>query len=140
MKIGNIILIIIGIAGLIGVRFLEDRIFYDPFIAYFQHLNTATFPSFEWGKIIAHYLFRFALNLGFSLVVVQGFFGNKKWTKQAGILILIFFLITFPIYLYCIFSAFSWGELLAFYMRRFVIQPLILLLIIPMFYYRKKIS
>ncbi|PIE50413.1 MAG: exosortase F system-associated protein [Flavobacteriales bacterium] len=139
MKKTNVLLILLGILGLIGVRFLEDRIFYDPFIRYFQDSDAQTsFPVFDSMKIILHYLFRFGLNLIFSLVVIQGFFGNKKWTKQAGILIILFFIITFPIYLYCIYSEFSWGELFTFYMRRFVIQPLILLLIIPIFYYRKQ--
>nr|WP_295221722.1 exosortase F system-associated protein [uncultured Chryseobacterium sp.] len=50
------------------------------------------------------------------------------------------FLITFPIYLYCIYDRFETGYLFSFYMRRFVIQPLILLLIIPMFYYRKHLD
>ncbi|WP_280703935.1 exosortase F system-associated protein [Chryseobacterium sp. BIGb0186] len=57
---------------------------------------------------------------------------------QGAILILIIFAITFPIYLYCISDKFEIGRLFSFYMRRFVIQPLILLLIIPLFYYRKQ--
>ena len=50
----------------------------------------------------------------------------------------IVFAITLPIYLYCIHTKFEIGYLFSFYMRRFVIQPLILLVIIPLFYYRKK--
>lgn len=141
MKIKNIALILIGIVGLIGIRFLEDKIFYDPFIEYFHnHDLKKTFPDFQSTKIIFHYLLRFSLNFIFSLIVIYGFFDNKKWTKEGGILMVLFFVITFPIYLYCIFSEFSMGELFSFYMRRFVIQPVILLLIIPLFYYRKKMN
>ena len=57
---------------------------------------------------------------------------------QAVVLMLLVFAITFPIYLYCIHTKFEIGYLFSFYMRRFVIQPLILLLIIPLFYYRKQ--
>ncbi len=53
----------------------------------------------------------------------------------ACVLMLLVFLITFPIYLYLVYTEFDSGLLLAFYVRRFVIQPIILLLIIPMFYY-----
>lgn len=138
MKIINWLFIIAGISGLIGVRALEDQIFYDPFLNYFHEANkNMVFPDFDWGKLIVNYLFRFILNLLFSSVVIYFWFKNKKWAVQGGALILIIFGITFPIYLYCIYTHFEIGYLFSFYMRRFVIQPLILLLIIPMFYYRR---
>ena len=139
MKILNWLIVILGIFGLIGVRILEDKIFYDPFLNYFHAANKSTqIPDFEWIKLILNYLFRFSLNLILSAIVVHFIFNNKKWTIQAVVLMLIVFAITFPIYLYCISTNFEIGHLFSFYMRRFVIQPLILLLIIPMFYYRKK--
>ena len=36
MKILNFILVFAGILGLISVRFLEDKIFYDPFLEFFK--------------------------------------------------------------------------------------------------------
>ncbi|MBL7880393.1 MAG: exosortase F system-associated protein [Chryseobacterium gambrini] len=141
MKNLNWVLVILGVLGLVSVRILEDRIFYDPFLNYFHEANkNISFPSFEWGKLISGYLFRFILNLLFSCVVIHFWFKNKLWTIQGAILITIIFAITFPIYLYCIYDRFEIGYLFSFYMRRFVIQPLILLLIIPMFYYRKQIN
>ncbi|WP_042720154.1 exosortase F system-associated protein [Flavobacterium sp. B17] len=141
MKILNWLLIIAGISGLIGVRALEDHIFYDPFLNFFHEADrNMPFPDFEWGKLIVNYLFRFILNLFFSCVVIHFWFKNRKWTVQSAVLILIIFGITFPIYLYCIYTQFEIGYLFSFYMRRFVIQPLILLLIIPMFYYRRYTS
>lgn len=139
MKNLNWILVILGILGLISVRILEDRIFYDPFLNYFHEANkNLPFPDFEWGKLIPGYIFRFILNLLFSCVVIHFWFRNKQWTIQGAVLITIIFAITFPIYLYCIYDRFEIGYLFSFYMRRFVIQPLTLLLIIPMFYYRKQ--
>lgn len=133
------ILVILGILGLISVRILEDRIFYDPFLNYFHEANkNLPFPDFEWGKLIFGYIFRFILNLSFSCIVIHFWFRNKQWTIQGAVLITIIFAITFPIYLYCIYDRFEIGYLFSFYMRRFVIQPLTLLLIIPMFYYRKQ--
>lgn len=141
MKNLNWVLVILGILGLVSVRILEDRIFYDPFLNYFHEANkNIPFPSFEWGKLILGYIFRFVLNLLFSCIVIHFWFKNRQWTFQGAILITIIFAITFPIYLYCIYDRFEIGYLFSFYMRRFVIQPLILLLIIPMFYYRKQIS
>ncbi|AZB21090.1 exosortase F system-associated protein [Kaistella haifensis] len=138
MKILNWIIVILGIFGLIGVRMMEDRLFYDPFLDYFHLANKdAVFPDFVWFKLVLNYLFRFLLNLILSAVVVHFIFKNKQWTVQAMVLMLIVFAITFPLYLYAISTKFEIGYLFSFYMRRFVIQPLILLLIIPMFYYRK---
>lgn len=141
MKIVNILFIILGVAGLIGVRMFEGQLFYDPFLKYFQEANVHTeIPSFVWGKLIVSHLFRFVLNLAFSALIVHFIFKNTLWTKQAIFLMTLVFLITFPIYLYCISTDFSLGYLFSFYMRRFVIQPLILLLIIPLFYYRKHLN
>jgi len=138
MKILNWIIVILGIFGLIGVRMMEDRLFYDPFLDYFHLANKdAVFPDFVWFKLVLNYLFRFLLNLILSAVVVHFIFKNKQWTVQAMVLMLIVFAITFPLYLYAISTKFEIGYLFSFYMRRFVIQPLICLLIIPMFYYRK---
>ena len=141
MKLLKWILVAMPILGLIGVRFLEDQLFYDPFQAYFHLSNKhALFPDFNWVPLILNYLFRFGLNLVLSAAVIYLIFRNKQWTVQAIVLMLIVFAITFPIYLYCIHTKFEIGYLFSFYMRRFVIQPLILLLIIPMFYYRKHVQ
>lgn len=141
MKVLYWFLVVCGIFGLVGVRILEDRIFYDPFLNYFHEADkTLSFPEFEWGKLILSHVFRFILNLFFSCVIIHFLFKNKEWTVQGAILITLIFAITFPIYLYCIYDRFETGYLFSFYMRRFVIQPLILLLIIPLFYYRKKMG
>ncbi len=140
MKILNWLLVIAGICGLVSVRIFEDTLFYDPFLNYFHEANqNIDFPSFEWGKLIGGYLFRFALNLLFSCLIIYGLFRSRSWTIQGLIMMVIVFAIAFPIYLYCIHDKFETGYLFSFYMRRFVIQPLIILLIVPMFYYRKKV-
>lgn len=140
MKILNWFLVFIGIAGLIAVRMLEDKIFYDPLLTYFlKSKYELVFPDFDWGKLILSHLFRFFLNLFFSCVIIHFLFKNKEWTIQGAALITIVFAITFPIYLFCLYDKFETGYLFSFYIRRFVIQPLILLLIVPLFYYRKQV-
>jgi exosortase F-associated protein len=141
MKILNWVLVFAGIIGLISVRFLEDKIFYDPFLEYFRgDYKLATIPEFETVKLVASLLLRFLLNLFFSAIVVHFIFLNKIWTLQAVLLMAIAFVFFFPIYLWCIISKMEIGYLFTFSIRRFVIQPIILLLIIPIFYYRKKLE
>ncbi|WP_079240115.1 exosortase F system-associated membrane protein [Chryseobacterium indologenes] len=141
MKILSWFVVLAGVCGLIGVRALEGTLFYDPFLDYFHEANKhIEFPVFEWGKLITGYVFRFILNLLFSCLIIYGLFKNKEWTLQGAVMMIVVFAITFPIYLYCIHSKFEIGYLFSFYMRRFVIQPLIILLIVPMFYYRKQMA
>lgn len=139
MKFLNWLFVIIGVAGLIGVRVLEDRLFYDPFLDYFHLANKkAALPAFDWPPLILSHLFRFGLNFLFTLLIVHFIFKKKEWTFQAAVLLLLVFLITLPLYMYCVYNKFQIGYLFSFYIRRFVIQPLVVLLIIPMFYYRKQ--
>ena len=141
MKILNFILVFAGILGLISVRSLEDKIFFDPFLEFFKaDYKVAQVPDFIWGKLMLSHFFRFALNLIFSAIVVHFMFLNKKWTIQAVVLMAVAFLFFFPIYLWCLYSKMEIGYLFTFSLRRFVIQPIILLLIIPIFYYRKKLG
>lgn len=131
--------VVLGIFGLISVRMMEDTLFYDPFLDYFHEANrNAEIPTFTYGKLILSHLFRFGLNLFFSAVIIHFLFLNKKWTVQAAALMILVFLLMLPIYIYCISTHFEVGYQFSFYVRRFVIQPLILLLLVPMFYYRKK--
>ena len=135
------IIVFCSFLGLIFVRGLEDQIFYDPFLDYFKSADhNALFPNFVWGKLVLSYLFRFGLNLLFSLLIIHFIFQNLEWSKQSFYLILLVFVIVFPLYLWCISNRFQVGYLFSFYLRRFVIQPLTLLLLIAIFYYRKKIN
>ena len=140
MKHWNWIGAALCVAGLIGVRYLENVLFYDPFLKYFASTSSnPAFPQFEWTRLIGSHLFRFLLNLIFSLGIVHFLFLNKKWTFQAMVLITLSFVLFFPIYLYSVYTEFSFGNLFSFYIRRFVIQPLPILLIVPLFYYRKNL-
>ena len=133
------LLVALCILGLVGVRVLESKIFYDPFLDYFANTGNSAFPQFEWGRLIGSHIFRFLLNLIFSLGIVHFLFLNKKWTFQAMVLITLSFILFFPIYLYSVYTEFSFGNLFSFYIRRFVIQPLPVLLIVPLFYHRKNL-
>ncbi len=141
MKIVRWLLVFVGICGLMSVRMVENQLFYDPFLSFFKEANPGiSFPEFDWFPLIINYISRWSLNLLFSLMIIHFLFNNKIWTFQAALLMLIFFVITFAVYLYCIYTQFETGYVFSFYMRRFVIQPLVLLLIVPLFYYRMKIK
>ena len=138
MKLFNWFLVAIGVAGLIAVRIFEDKIFYDPFLQYFHETGSMSgWPVFLWGKLIVSYCFRFGLNLFFSTLIVHFLFLDQQRTIQALVMMVLVFVVTFPMYLWCIYTKFEMGDLFSFYLRRFVIQPLTVLLVVPIFYYRK---
>ena len=138
-RITNIFLVSLGIGGLIYIRYAESNLFYDPFLDYFHQVGQyPTFTTFNWGQLIISHFLRFGLNLIFSSIIIHFIFNKIKWTLYGGILMSLVFGVTLLIYLYCLYTQFEVGFQFSFYIRRFVIQPLILLLIIPTFYYLKK--
>lgn len=135
------LLVVLGIVGIVGVRVVEDALFYDPFLDFFRGIaSTNNFPEYNLWKLILSHVFRFILNLVFSALILQGFFKNSVWTKQGILLMLIVFAFVLPLYIYCVVTQFSVGELFSFYVRRFLIQPLVLIVLVPMFYYRKNLE
>lgn len=120
------------------VRAFEDRLFYDPFSAYFKndYLNLE-FPDFETWRLFASMTLRYLLNTVFSLAIIQVLFEDFPLTQFAAVLYAVFFTI-----LICAFFAIiNWGEehqhFVLFYVRRFLIQPLLVLLFVPAFYYQR---
>lgn len=137
-KTVRILLFLIFMAGLIGVRVVEDELFYDPFLNYFRFEGLRPYPQIQWLPLILHHLLRYGLNVLCSCGIVYALFGERKKVKETAVLMLAVFGVVFPIYLWCLATHMEIGELLTFYIRRFVIQPILLLLIIPIFYFQKK--
>lgn len=139
LKMLRWMLVVVGIIGLISVRASEDLLFYDPFLAFFKlEIQPETFPEFDWWPLAVSYLLRFLLNLFFSLVIIHFIFLRPLWTFQALVLMVVSQVLFTLIYFYLIREEFNAGYLFSFYVRRFVIQPLVLLVIIPLFYFRWK--
>lgn len=129
--------VLLGIAGLVGVRVLEDKLFYDPFLEYFRVSDEyLPFPSFDWGRLILNHLFRFFLNLTCSLVILHFLFLNKVWTLQGFFLIVIFFVVFFFVYLLMLREEVYDYNTILFYLRRIVIHPIYMFVILSIFYYR----
>ena len=132
------ILAAVLIFGLILVRKYEDNLFYDPFLAFFKgdFLNKE-FPEYDLARISIHIIFRYLLNSILTLGIIGLLFWSWKYVKFTALVLLGFLLILLPLYLFMIESEFSIGENLGFYIRRFLIQPMVLLILIPAFYYQK---
>lgn len=124
---------------LVLVRAFEEQLFYDPFIKYFKadYLNASP-PSFDAFKLVLHHLFRFGLNTMLSIAILKLFFVKQSIVKPAFILFTLAFLLLMPIYLFALKHWLENNYLPVFYLRRFLIQPLLLFVFLFAFYYQAK--
>ncbi|WP_035656050.1 exosortase F system-associated membrane protein [Flavobacterium filum] len=121
------------------IRFFETQLFYDPFIAYFKSdYLQLPFPEFSFFKLISYTLLRYVLNAGLSLAIIYLLFKDVRLTKFAFLLyiILVFLLLIALTILLFFFDEKS--NFILFYVRRFLIQPLFLVLFVPAFYFQKR--
>lgn len=132
----QIIGIVFLVIALVLVRAFASQLFYDPFIDYFKndYLHT-NFPDFLTGKLVISLILRYALNTVLSLGIIYLLFQKKHLFFSIK-----FYVLSFVILLILFFIAlnfFNTDYLFLFYVRRFLIQPLFVLVLLPAFYYQK---
>jgi exosortase F-associated protein len=78
------------------------------------------------------------LNTIVSLAIIYALFSDFELTKFAAILYLIFFIVLITAFFALLnFSDYN-NNFMLFYVRRFLIQPIFVLLFIPAFFYQKQ--
>ena len=131
--------IIVAFFLLICIRFFEDKLFYDPFLEFFKSdYQNKPLPNFEGFKLIINIFFRYFLNALLSVLIVYLLFKNTIHVKVASILYVFLFVVFIAILSYILFLSQKQDYLMLFYIRRFLIQPILLLLLVPAFYFQKK--
>lgn len=123
--------------GLILVRKFEDVLFYDPFLKYFHFVGHSKFPEIDLPKLSASLTVRYLINTLLTVLIIWFIFWKKIYVKFSIIIMIIGLIVLLPIYNYLISTQFSSGEMVFFYVRRFLIQPMFLLILIPCFYYQE---
>ncbi len=132
------ILVFLLFSLLFLIRAFESELFYDPLIKYFQNDYLYTkIPKIDIWKMVVDTLFRYTLNSLISLAIIHLIFNKKRFVKFAGFFFMLAFMILIPIFVYLLREEFEAGYLFPFYIRRFLIHPLFLLLLLPAFYYQK---
>jgi len=142
MKKGiRIILIVALFLLLILVRSFAATTFYDPFIDFFKNdYLTSVFPEFATSKLFLNLFFRYVINTIISLAIIYLFFQKKQLVLFSIKFYAITFIILSIAYFILLKTEFSSGYLLVFYIRRMLIHPIFLLILLPAFYYQKKTS
>ena len=123
---------------LILIRFFEDILFYDPYLQFFKNdYLYIDSPRRETLKLVLFTSLRFILNSGISLGILYVVFRDKSVVKFSGLVYLVAFVLLLLAFLYFIINPRQEEYYLFFNIRRFLIQPLILVILLPAFYYSK---
>lgn len=126
---------------LILIRGFENQLFYDPFLLYYKSDYTQQpFPKVAPFKLFIGLFIRYSLNSILSLAIIFQLFKNIDFIKFAGVLYFSFFIILISALFFTLTMQGDATTFLFFYIRRFLIQPLFLLLFVPAFYYQNRIK
>jgi exosortase F-associated protein len=125
---------------LILIRAFENTLFYDPFLNYFKsEYANLPFPEISVVKLFLSLGFRFYLNSVISLFLLYVIFNDGKMVKFSILLYMILGSILMISFFFVLNFFGEESKMTLFYIRRFIIQPIFILLFIPAFYYQKQI-
>nr|WP_228519106.1 exosortase F system-associated protein [Flavobacterium sp. LC2016-12] len=138
MKYGVEILTAIFVVLCFGlIRTFESELFYDPFLEYFElDFKNLPFPKVDSFKLFCGLFLRYFLNTILSLILIYALFRDREILKFSTFLYLFFLVVLFVLF-FAILNCFPDANWLLFYVRRFIIQPIFVLLFIPAFYYQQ---
>jgi exosortase F-associated protein len=137
----KVVVLGLSLFGLVLIRALEESLFYDPFLAFFKSdFKNSALPIFETVPLFLGLIFRYSLNTIVSLVILYCLFKQKQLLRFSVQLYLLVLLALLFVFFGMLFLVDPPNYLVLFYVRRFLIQPILLLLFIPAFYlqYRSK--
>ena len=137
----KVALIFVLFLVLIAIRTFEDTLFYDPFLNYF-HLEYThlPLPKFNMFKLFFGLGFRYYLNSIVSVGILYLLFKDSKIAKFSILLYMVLGSILLISFIFVVTFFGEENKMMLFYIRRFIIQPIFLILFIPAFYYQKKIK
>lgn len=120
------------------IRAFESTLFYDPFLDYFESdFKNLPFPETDVLKLFWGLFFRYFLNTFFSLILIYALFRDREILEFSTFMYGFFLVILLGMF-FIILNYFPDANWLLFYVRRFIIQPIFVLLFIPAFYYQQQ--
>lgn len=134
----KIILIFIGLLLLVLVRLYAEILFYDPLLKFFKiHHTTQPLPDFETGKLLLNIILRYLMNGAISIGILWVVFQKKEVVKFSVLLYGLVLVLLTAAFLILLNTSEAGHHLALFYVRRFLIHPLLLLLLVPAFYLQR---
>lgn len=130
----RVLLGIMCLTGLFAVRHFEVALFYDPLKAFFNGAyQTQALPAMNWLNWGLSIVGRYCINAILSLSLLKLIFRKNSIVQFSAILYGIGFVVFMSLLIVFVYY-YNPGDYRAlFYVRRFLIHPLLLLLLIPSF-------
>lgn len=137
-KVLRVSTIIILLAVLILVRVFENELFYDPFITFYKNnYSLNTLLNLDYTSLIVNTFFRYSLNTIISLAILHFSFRKKEILRFSLMFYSLGFFALITAYIFTVLNFTKDLYQLFFYIRRFLIQPIFILLLLPAFYYQR---
>lgn len=137
---GNVALALLLLFLLIAIRAFENVLFYDPFLAYFKSdYQNLVLPNWHPIKLFLSMGFRYYLNSMLSMGLIYLIFRDSRMIKFSIFLYSFFGMILLIGFFFVLKFFGEESKMMLFYIRRFIIQPLFLILFLPAFFYQSKI-
>ena len=131
----RILFIVVLLGLLVVLRMFAADWFYDPLEAFFKgQYQGQPLPEIAAAKLLAVMALRFWITAAITVGVIHLWFDNRSKTRLSLLVLAVAFVLFFIAFWVLIVLKQPPLEGL-FYIRRFLIQPLILILLIPAFYY-----
>lgn len=127
------------VTALAGVRYFEHELFSDPLLEFYSsEYSYSEPPEYNTLHLIATTTWRFILNTLLSLAIVWVVFLSRKVFLFSLIFYGIAYLVLISAFWFFISPMSSQDYMIVFYIRRFLIQPIFVLILLPAFYYQNK--
>jgi len=124
---------------LVLVRAFENELFYDPYLRYFQNdYLYIDSPRREVFKLIVFTTLRFLINTLISLAILYVFYKDFTVVKFSALVYAFSYIVLILLYTYYVVNPKQEDYVTFFNIRRFLIQPLLLILLLPAFFYHRK--
>lgn len=123
---------------LVLIRTFEEVLFYDPYLSFFENdYLYIDSPRRELAKLLFNTTLRYVLNSLISLGIIFLVFKDKSMIKFSTVIFALAYLLLLIPFLYFVINPKQEDYYLFFNVRRFLIQPIILMLLLPAFYYQR---
>lgn len=121
---------------LVLVRLFEHELFYDPFMLFYQQGFSAV-PEAYPAELFFNVVVRYVINALISLAILYVVFESRSILRFSALLYVVVFLLLFPLFMYLVPHMQEDDFLAAFYVRRFLVHPILILILLPAFYYQR---
>lgn len=132
---------IVLVVLLVMVRVFENELFYDPFLDFFKKdFENLTLPAVDHATLALGLFMRYGFNSLLSLLLIYIVYQDFDLVKFISVVYAFLFVVLMLCFFIVLLNAIPNQNWILFYIRRFLIQPIFLLLFFAGIYYQKRNS